>query len=239
MATLTATARRRLPGERRNDWQAYHRLLGGFLREGMTVVDVGCGRGRVAPFPWSRYPGVRLVGVDPDVAARDHPQLAEFHLLRTGRAWPLGSEMADLVTARYVLEHVAEPEDFLGNVYRVLRPGGRFLFLTPNRRHPAMVVSRLLPLAVKRRILGYTGRIAGSDLFATRYRMNTPRRIQRLARTSGFAIEALLAREFVPCAYLEFCWAARLIAGAYFLAVTTTGLEHYYGAHLIGVMRKH
>ena len=232
-------ARCQPPDEGPNDWQAYHRLLGGFLREGMTVVDAGCGRGRVAPFPWSRYPGVRLVGVDPDAAARDNPQLAEFHRLRAGRDWPLGSGTADLVTARYVLEHVAEPADFLGNVRRVLRPGGRFLFLTPNRRHPAMVVSRLLPVAIKRRILGRTSCISHEQVFATRYRMNTPRRIRELAGASGFRIEALLAKEFVPCAYLEFCSAAHLLASAYFLAVTATGWEKYCGAHLIGVLRKH
>ncbi len=38
----------------------------------------------------------------------------------------------DLVVAVEVLEHVERDEDFVANVYRVLRPGGQFLMTTPN-----------------------------------------------------------------------------------------------------------
>lgn len=42
----------------------------------------------------------------------------------------------DLVTSIEVLEHIAELEQALGEIFRVLTPGGRFAFTTPNKWFP-------------------------------------------------------------------------------------------------------
>jgi SAM-dependent methyltransferase len=44
----------------------------------------------------------------------------------------LASSSFDLVVSVEVLEHVEEDEKFVAEVYRVLKPGGRFLMTTPN-----------------------------------------------------------------------------------------------------------
>ncbi len=42
----------------------------------------------------------------------------------------------DVVIASWVLEHLPRPQVTFGEIARVLRPGGRFFFLTPNVDHP-------------------------------------------------------------------------------------------------------
>jgi SAM-dependent methyltransferase len=42
----------------------------------------------------------------------------------------------DCVVAVEVLEHIKEPDLFISNVHRVLKPGGVFLMTTPNADHP-------------------------------------------------------------------------------------------------------
>lgn len=229
---------RRWAAARSTDWQAYHAMVEACLAPGMTVVDVGCGDGGVKPFPWERYPKVRLIGLDVDPAAEANPALDDFALLEQARPWPLESSCADLVLARYVFEHVAGPEAFLCEAWRVLEPGGELLFLTPNRWHPAMLASAALPLGWKRRILERTRGTDEDDVFETYYRMNTTAALGRQLRRAGFEVLELRARELEPCGYLELSAPTYAAACAWYGLVRWTGLERLLGASILGRARK-
>jgi SAM-dependent methyltransferase len=234
----TIPSLRRWAGAGPADWQAYQAMVEARIRPGMTVIDVGCGDGRVKAFPWEQHSRVRLIGLDPDPAAAENQTLDEYAQLEPGRAWPLEPACADLVLARYVLEHVADPRAFLCEARRILKPGGELLFLTPNRRHPAMLASAALPLAWKRRILERTRGTDEDDVFATHYRMNTPSALRRQLTAAGFSIDRLEARELEPCGYLAFAAPAYAAACAWYALVRATGLERSLGAHILGLARK-
>lgn len=235
---LVEKLRRRVTSQRLNDWQSYHRMIAGRLTPGMNVLDVGCGSGAIAPFPWNEHPGVRLTGLDPDPAAAANPYVEEFLQLKSDADWPVRSDLFDLVLSRYVLEHVADVASFLREVYRTLKPGGEFLFLTPNRRHPAMLASDLLPHSVKQSVLGHTRGVEEHDIFPTAYAMNTPKQIATGLGAAGLTLEFLETREFVPCEYLAFSAPTYLVACAYYGFVRGTGLEPVLGAQIIGRARK-
>jgi len=202
------------------------------------VLDVGCGKGALNSFPWSKYPDVRVIGLDPDPEASCNPHLAEFHQLRPGDAWPCADRSADLVICRYVLEHVEHPGDFLTNARRVLRPGGELIFLTPSRYYPVMVASAVLPHSLHRRILARTKRSAGNDVFATFYRMNDKRALRAQARENGFEVVKLIQRDFQPADYFDFnpvLFTANLAFYAFGKAIH---LDRQIGASLLGVFRR-
>ncbi len=48
-----------------------------------------------------------------------------------GFSWPIADDSADVVLATETLEHVSDPEQFLQEAYRVLRPGGSLLLTVP------------------------------------------------------------------------------------------------------------
>ncbi len=221
-----------------SDWQAYHAMIEQQLEANMTVVDVGCGDGDVRPFEWGRHPTLRLVGLDVDPAAARNPALDQFGLLEPAAPWPLEAGCVDLVLARYVLEHVADPQVFFSEARRALRPGGELLFLTPNLLHPAMLASSALPLSWKRRILERTRGTAEDDVFETHYRMNTPATLAAQIRRAGLEIRRLEARELEPCGYLEFAAPAYAMACAWYGFVRWSGLERRLGASILGRVRK-
>jgi ubiquinone/menaquinone biosynthesis C-methylase UbiE len=98
-----------------------------------TIVEIGPGAG-----PNFRYypSGARVVAIEPNEAqhARLRTRAAktglEIDLLGTpAEAIPLADASADLVVSTLVLCSVSDPERVLSEVKRVLRPGGRFVFI--------------------------------------------------------------------------------------------------------------
>lgn len=113
-------------------------LLADELRGAARILDVGCGEGQVSRLAVG-LPGAELVvGVDP-TAAQVVEARARGGGVQVGRsdaaALPFSSESFDAVVACLVFEHIEAVDEAISEVGRVLRPGGRFLFLL---NHPLL-----------------------------------------------------------------------------------------------------
>src|SRR5262249_32467601 len=128
----------------------------------------------------------RFIGIDPDEAAGAHPGLDEFRLIE-GSRWPLEDDSVDVCICDYVLEHVEDPEAFIAECQRVLKPGGHVCIRTANAVSYIGVLSRLVPNRLHVAALSKVrhGR-NGKDVFPTRYRCNTGRRVSAILRRYGF-----------------------------------------------------
>ena len=103
---------------------------------GRSGVDVGCGAGLLTE-PLARL-GAAMTGVD---AAPENIGAARAHAAATGLAidyvaggiedWP--GRRFDLVVSMEVIEHVADPADFVRGLADALADGGLMILSTPNR----------------------------------------------------------------------------------------------------------
>jgi ArsR family transcriptional regulator len=100
-----------------------------------TVVDVGTGTGYLLPLLASQFD--RVIGIEPVpsmLEAAQHRVDAE-HLARVElkagdlAALPLADDSVDLAIAMLVLHHVPSPPEALGELHRVVAPGGRLLIV--------------------------------------------------------------------------------------------------------------
>ena len=109
--------------------EARARLVPTAQREGSLLLDLACGGGLLAPHLAGK--GHRHVGLDLSPTALP---LARRHGVVPVRGdvlrLPFADEVADVVVAGEVLEHVAEPLQLLGEACRVLRPGGTLVLDT-------------------------------------------------------------------------------------------------------------
>lgn len=111
-------------------------LIAEHLPAAGTMLDVGCGEGQVARVAAEH--GLEVVGVDPAhtqvLVARERAGGPSY---QQGSATGLGiaDESVDVVVACLVFEHIDDVDGALAEVARVLRPGGRFLFLL---NHPLL-----------------------------------------------------------------------------------------------------
>ena len=237
--TLTVRVREALLKGTISDWQHYHNLIGKYVTPESTVLDIGCGKGDISPFPWSETPHRHLIGIDPDPAAKENAVIDEFHHLDVAADWPVEDKSVDIAISRYVLEHVADVEFFFANLRRVLRPGGTFIFLTPNKYNPFMAMSRLLPMSLKRKILSSTAdQIDEDDVFPVCYRLNSRGAIRKAAREEGFTVDELYCRDHRPLGYFNFSLITFLPAYLFHLIAKGLFLDRIFGASLSGVLKK-
>lgn len=202
---------RRLYGSRADSHEAFEGFLVRRTPPGAVVLDCGCGTGYRFPEKLRRTAS-KVCGIDPDPAAKANPHLDEVRICPAERiSYPDGT--FDIVFAKYVLEHLGSPVAALREVRRVLKPGGRFVFLTPNAFHYATLVSLGTPAWFHRFVNGLRGRRA-RDTFPTFYRANTKRRVASLCEGSGLALAEVLFHEPRP-AYLEPFWPLFLLGAGY------------------------
>lgn len=212
---------RRLRPGWRTSGDEFEALTRRHLSSTARVLDVGCGRGGVMELFWRDVQ--RAIGLDPDLASlAEHRAQSNEHPERSrtaaqskdaarmplvcgfGDALPFPAESFDLVIALWVLEHLSQPERVLAEVRRVLAPGGHFLFLTPNARHPLILANRLnwaFP-AVQRLLIPRLYGRAEADTFRVHYRANTLERLRPLAAAHGF--ECAQLRAIKDPSYLAF-----------------------------------
>jgi SAM-dependent methyltransferase len=149
---------------------------------------------------------------------------------------PFRDAAFQVVTANMVLEHLADPLPVFSEVHRVLAPGGRFVFVTPNRNHPAIrAFSMLVPAGVRREL---TNKLEGRDrehIFITYYRANTPRSIRRLAQRAGF--EIALLEVFAGFPIIRRLWPAT-VAEAIWIRVQELRPLRPLGSNLVVILRK-
>jgi ubiquinone/menaquinone biosynthesis C-methylase UbiE len=180
------------PGLRYSQY-LYEDVLAAQVHPGTDWLDLGCGHQMLPPWRLEAERTLvaragRVVGLDYDGSSlHDHRSLTQ---LARGDAsqLPFPDRSFDLVTANMVVEHLGDPARQFREVHRVLRPGGCFLFHTPNLRGYYASTSRLVPDPVKRKVIRALQEREEEDVFPTRYLANTPRRIEELARTAGFDV---------------------------------------------------
>jgi SAM-dependent methyltransferase len=127
------------------------RLIDNFVRlsglpAGARVVDLGCGSGVFTNLLRDR--GYQCVGVDlsPNLIAIARANFSGIEF-RTGdiERLPFPDGSFDGVLLSGVLHHLPEPSRCAAEVFRILRPGGKFVAFDPNRMNPFMYLYRDRP----------------------------------------------------------------------------------------------
>lgn len=118
----------------------------------VSVLDAGCGRvSALRPFKprIARFVGADIHSPEPGAL----PHLDEFvaaDLCAEPDAFPPAS--FDVILSSFTVEHFAEPEAAFRNLRGWLRPGGRLVITTVNRRHPFVWAYLAVPRAIRDRL---------------------------------------------------------------------------------------
>lgn len=157
---------------------------------GGRFLDVGAGSSNRT----SQYLSTlgELHGVDPSEEILSNDALVSAAVVE-GDAYPFPGGWFDACVSDYVVEHVIAPIRHLREIHRVLRPGGVYVFRTPNLWHYVALLSAATPHAVHRMFANRLRALpdGAHEPWPTCYRMNTRRAIRRCAAQAEFVVERL------------------------------------------------
>ena len=168
-------------------YRLFERRVRGLLRPEHTLLDVGCGS--TAPVLRNfREACARLVGID--VVDLD-VEIPGIELYRADLARiPLPDSSIDVVMARSVMEHIEDPAAVYRELVRVLRPGGRLVFLTPNLWDYASLAACVIPNRWHGTLVAKMEGRDEEDVFPTYFKTNTFGAVNRWCNESGFELES-------------------------------------------------
>lgn len=184
---------------------AYHAAA---ERIGGDVLEIGTGSGYgievVAPHA-QRFVTIDKHAPAPELLARPG---VEFRRA-TVPPLPFGDASFDCVISFQVIEHIERDAEFVREIHRVLRPGGRFVVSTPNApmsltRNPWHV--REYTPEQLRKLLGGSFReieclgVAGNEKVRSYYERNR-RAVERIARWDIFDLQHRLPRCLLQLPY--------------------------------------
>ena len=95
-----------------------------------------------------------------------------------------------LELSRSVFEHLADPQAVYREFARVLRPGGKLIFLTANMWDYGTLVARLVPNRFHATIVKHVEGRAEEDTFPTAFKTNTRTDVEKLAAGSGLTVSS-------------------------------------------------
>ena len=172
---------------------AFYNRVRSLLDPAGTLLDVGCGRGSLAqdkvPYRKSlrtlKGSCSRVVGIDVDPQARSNPFVDEFRPI-SDRNWPVDDATIQLCLCDFVLEHVDDPDHFFAEIRRVLCPGGYVCIRTPNASSYFGILSKIIPNRLHAHVAHRVQDRDEQDVFPTRYRCNTARRLRNALQENDF-----------------------------------------------------
>jgi Methylase involved in ubiquinone/menaquinone biosynthesis len=219
-----------------NGTVTFHALCERHVSRGSAILEIGPGPSNAT----SDFLGTlgQLHGVDVSDEVRGNRAVRFAHVY-DGTELPFADSTFDVCVSNYVLEHVADPGRHFKEVRRVLKPGGVYLFRTPNFWYYVSLISAVVPHRIHTAVANRLRSLGpeSHEPWPTFYRANSTRALRREGADASLDLETceLIEREpsygrasallFFPMMVWE-----RTLNATTFLA----GLR----ANILGVMRR-
>jgi len=173
------------PNVKSNVASNYPSVVGGFAKADSVIIDVGGGARCAFASECSRS---HIIAVD--ISASElakNRDVADRKVADVTREIPVPDNSSDIVASRYVLEHLRGVDHFAREAFRVLKPGGVFITLFPNKYAPFSIINRLLPVSVARWVAyALKEQAAEFGIFPAYYEHCSPGDFRQLLESQGF-----------------------------------------------------
>lgn len=157
------------------------------------VLDIGCGH---ADYFKDLYIGNQnITGLDPDKEALAKNNIIQNKVIGTIEKIPFPDSSMDLIICAFVLEHITNATQAISEIARILKPNGKFIFLTPNKNNYVVFLNRTIPHLFHD---FFTKKLYGrgeNDTYLVKYQLNSEEKINTLMHKHNLFCEKLIFNE--------------------------------------------
>lgn len=154
-------------------WLVYNNLLKSSIDDNTKWLDIGCGKNS-----WVKEFGSSAkLAIGTDVYDSDE---GDSFIKCDLKSLPFDDESFDLLTLRFVVEHLDDIEDKLKEYSRVLKKNGKIIILTTNTLNPFIYVAKFIPEWIKTPFLSKMFKTDSQDIFPTTHPLNKPSDYKKL-----------------------------------------------------------
>ena len=205
-------------------------------KEGREIVllDAGCGHSTLLEEQYKQCK--KVIGVDLDRHGLNKNNLVDQKIMSDLIEIPLPDNSVDIYVSAWVLEHIKKPKKFIKEVNRLLKPGGYFVFITPNKDGWYAVISEAIPDSFHSTIVEKMYKRPADDTFQTYYKLNSREDIDKRLQVP----EKFKKIQFVyndDPKYIGFTWITRPFGLLWHKIVMTKPMRNER-LHLIGLYKK-
>jgi len=174
----------------------FEEFLKNTLKEDSKWLDLGCGHQILPVWRFSNEKKIvkipkQIVGFDYNFSSlKKHKTI--INKVRGDISYlPFKDDTFDVVTSNMVLEHLKEPIIQFREIYRILKPGGEFIFHTPNAYGYTTLIGQIVPDILKNKLVYFLQMRKEEDIFPTYYRINSVKNIKTVSQQCGFRIKRI------------------------------------------------
>lgn len=115
---------------------------------------------------------------------------------------PLKTNSIDVIVSNMVLEHLVEPESVFREFNRILRSDGYLIFTTPSIFGLVTILKYVVPEFIVMKLANYLTGINETDVFPAVYKVNSIKKIRRIAEVNNLIEKDLILYQPPPYAFV-------------------------------------
>jgi ubiquinone/menaquinone biosynthesis C-methylase UbiE len=162
----------------------YRDLIDSHTNSQTKILDIGCGHGNLLEQIHAKTP--HSYGIDPDKEALAKNTFIKNKKVAVAEDLPFKDNFFDLIVSAWVLEHLPKPEEAFKEIYRVLKPGGKVIFLTPNAWNYNVWIIRLIPEIFHDFLTKKLYNRQENDTYPKQYKINSIKKVNKILSPIGF-----------------------------------------------------
>ncbi|HEC67089.1 MAG TPA: class I SAM-dependent methyltransferase, partial [bacterium] len=162
----------------------YKAEIAPLINKNMVVLEAGCGFSNLFTDQYEK--AKKVIGVDISQEYLNANTTLEHKVLAPLEDMPqIPTGSIDLVVSSWVLEHIQNSQKAFSEISRVLKPGGKFVFLTPNEFNYVVIINKILPVTLRNKLSKKLTENLTVDPMPATYQANNVFKINILAKKNG------------------------------------------------------
>lgn len=176
------------------EWQdslaIYKDIIVQNINKKTRLLDLGCGHSDFMKEAYNKTE--HTYGIDSDRKAIEKNKIIKNKIVGFADRMPFADNFFDLVVSAWVMEHLNNSDKVFKEIYRVLKPEGKIIFLTPNVWNYNVWIIRIIPEIFHKPLVSYFYSRQENDTYPKKYKLNSVRKIDKTLLPIGLKKDQLI-----------------------------------------------